>query len=199
TARSRTQIEDVAAVAATAKGDSEAPVVQIVQLLLTQALRDRASDVHIEPQDDKVRVRFRIDGALHVVSELPATMAAALVSRIKIMAGMNIVERRRSQDGQINMEIEGRQVDIRVATTATIWGEKCVMRVLDKTRSMLRLADLGMPADTHDTFSRTIKSPFGMVLCAGPTGSGKTTTLYASLAEIDQPDRNIMTIEDPVE
>jgi type IV pilus assembly protein PilB len=177
----------------------DAPVVQVVNRMLTQALRDRSSDVHIEPQDERLRVRFRIDGALHDALELPASMAPALISRIKIMAGMNIVERRRSQDGQMTMEIDGRGIDIRVSTVATIWGEKCVLRILDKSRSLYRLGELGMPADTHDVFSRLVRSPFGMVLCAGPTGSGKTTTLYATLSEIDSPDRNIMTIEDPVE
>ncbi len=126
-------------------------------------------------------------------------MAPALVSRLKIMAGMNIVERRRPQDGQITMEIDGREIDIRVATVATIWGEKCVLRVLDKSRSLYRMSDLGMPAATHQQFARHIRAPFGMVLCAGPTGSGKTTTSYAALSEIDDPSRNIMTIEDPVE
>jgi type IV pilus assembly protein PilB len=179
--------------------EADAPVVQIVQLLFTQALRDRASDVHIEPQDDQLRVRFRVDGALHDVLSLPVDLAPALVSRVKIMAGMNIVERRRSQDGQIALNLEGRSVDVRVSTIATIWGEKCVMRILDKSRSMYRLGQLGMPEETHATYSRIIRSPFGMVLCAGPTGSGKTTTLYASLMEINEPDRNIMTIEDPVE
>jgi len=187
-------LEGIASTAAT-----EAPVVQIVQLLFTQALRDRASDVHIEPQDDRIRVRFRVDGALHDVLSLPTDIGPALVSRIKIMAGMNIVERRRSQDGQVAVTIDGRSVDIRVATLATIWGEKCVMRILDKSRSLYRLGELGMPDDTHTTFSKIIRSPFGMVLCAGPTGSGKTTTLYASLMEINEPHRNIMTIEDPVE
>jgi type IV pilus assembly protein PilB len=187
---------DVGAVDVTVE---DAPVVQVVNRLLTQALRDRSSDVHIEPQDQRMRVRFRIDGALHDALDLPAEMAPALVSRIKIMAGMNIVERRRSQDGQLTMEIDGRSIDIRVSTVATIWGEKCVLRILDKSRSLYRFGDLGMPADTHDVFSRLIRSPFGMVLCAGPTGSGKTTTLYATLSEIDSPDRNIMTIEDPVE
>jgi type IV pilus assembly protein PilB len=177
----------------------DAPVVQVVNRILTQALRDRSSDVHIEPQDRRLRVRFRIDGALHDALDLPADMAPALVSRIKIMAGMNIVERRRSQDGQMTMVIDGRSIDIRVSTVATIWGEKCVLRILDKSRSLYRLDDLGMPADTHDVFGRLVRSPFGMVLCAGPTGSGKTTTLYATLSEIDSPDRNIMTIEDPVE
>jgi type IV pilus assembly protein PilB len=177
----------------------DSPVVQIVNKVITQALRDRASDVHIEPQDDALRVRYRIDGALHEALSLPAEIAPALVSRIKILAGMNIVERRRPQDGQITMEVDGRDIDIRVATTATIWGETCVMRLLDKNRQLLMLDDLGMPGDTHEAFAKMAHSPFGMVLCAGPTGSGKTTTLYATLAEINQPTTNIMTIEDPVE
>lgn len=178
----------------------DAPVVQVVNLILTQALRDRASDIHIEPQGESVRVRFRIDGALHdAMDPLPGAMAAALTSRIKILAGMNIVERRRPQDGQIAMMIDNKEIDIRVSTVATIWGESCVMRVLDKSKSLFHMADLGMPEGTHDVFGKLIRAPFGMVLCAGPTGSGKTTTLYAALAEIDEPHRNIMTIEDPVE
>jgi type IV pilus assembly protein PilB len=183
----------------TADASDSAPVVQVANLVITQALRDRASDVHIEPQDDRLRVRYRIDGALHDTLSLPASIGPAFVSRLKIMAGMNIVERRRSQDGQIAMEVDGRAIDIRVATTATIWGEKCVLRILDKSRSLYHLDDLGMPADTHHTFSNLVRAPFGMILCAGPTGSGKTTTLYATLSEINSPDRNIMTIEDPVE
>jgi len=177
----------------------DAPVVQVVNLLITQAMRDRASDIHIEPQGQRLRVRFRIDGALHDAVELPLAMAPALVSRLKIMAEMNIVERRRPQDGQITMVVDGREIDIRVSTVATIWGESCVLRVLDKSRSLFRMGDLGMPPETHEVFTRMIRAPFGMVLCAGPTGSGKTTTLYASLTEIDDPSRNIMTIEDPVE
>ena len=179
--------------------DDDAPVVQVVARILTQAKRDRASDVHIEPSQDVVRVRFRVDGALKEVLMLPASMGLGLVSRIKIMAGMNIVERRRPQDGQLTTEIDGVSTDVRVATAATIWGENCVMRILDKNRSVLRLGDLGMPADTHETFSRLTRAPFGMVLCAGPTGSGKTTTLYATLTEVSDPSRNVMTIEDPVE
>ncbi len=178
---------------------ADAPVVQVVNLLITQAMRDRASDIHIEPQGQQLRVRFRIDGALHDAVELPTSMAPALVSRLKIMAEMNIVERRRPQDGQITMSVDGREIDIRVSTVATIWGESCVLRILDKSRSVFRMADLGMPTDTHEVFTRMIRAPFGMVLCAGPTGSGKTTTLYAALTEIDDPSRNIMTIEDPVE
>jgi type IV pilus assembly protein PilB len=177
----------------------DAPVVQVVDRILTQAMRDRASDVHIEPADDVVRVRFRIDGALKEILVLPAAMGLGLVSRIKIMAGMNIVERRRPQDGQLTTSVDGREVDVRVATTATIWGEKCVMRVLDKTRSVFRLGDLGMPEDTHTAYSKIVRAPFGMVLCAGPTGSGKTTTLYSTLTEVADPSLNVMTIEDPVE
>src|SRR3954454_2951675 len=181
-------------------GDGDdAPVVRIVTMILTQALRDRASDVHLEPQDGRVRVRYRIDGALHDVLALPSDIGPALTSRIKIMAGMNIVERRRPQDGQLAIEIDGRAVDVRVATVGVHWGEKTVLRVLDKSRSLFKLGDLGMPPDTHEAFSRLIRAPFGMVICAGPTGSGKTTTLYASLSEMNDSARNIMTIEDPVE
>jgi type IV pilus assembly protein PilB len=177
----------------------DAPVVQVVDRILTQAMRDRASDVHIEPSDDIVRVRFRIDGALKEILQLPAAIGPGLVSRIKIMANMNIVERRRPQDGQLTINIDGKEVDVRVATTATIMGESCVMRLLDKTRSVLRLNDLGMPVDTHAAYSKIVRAPFGMVLCAGPTGSGKTTTLYATLSEVSNPSLNVMTIEDPVE
>ena len=177
----------------------DAPVVQVVNLIVTQGARDRASDIHIEPQETRVRVRYRIDGALHDVLALPANMGPSVVSRIKVLAGMDIVERRKPQDGQMAVEVDGRPLDIRVATTTTIWGEKCVMRLLDKNRSLFRLGDLGMPDETHDKFSRLIRAPFGMVICSGPTGSGKTTTLYAALAEINNSERNIMTVEDPVE
>jgi type IV pilus assembly protein PilB len=176
-----------------------APVVQVVNLIITQGVRDRASDIHIEPQDSRLRIRYRIDGALHDVLALPAKIGPAAVSRVKVLAGMNIVERRRPQDGQIAMEIDGRPLDVRVATTTTIWGEKAVLRLLDKSRTLLRLDELGMPGETHEGFSRLIRSPFGMVICAGPTGSGKTTTLYAALTEINKSESNIMTVEDPVE
>ncbi len=179
--------------------DHNAPVVQVVTRILTQAVRERASDIHLEPQDTGVRVRFRIDGALHDTVRLPLSMAQALVSRLKIMSDMNIVERRRAQDGQFELTVDGRSLDVRVATVATIWGEKAVLRLLDKSKSLLELRRLGMTGDTRSDFSRLIKSPFGMVLCAGPTGSGKTTTLYAALSEINDAERNITTIEDPVE
>jgi type IV pilus assembly protein PilB len=176
-----------------------APVVQVVDRILTQAVRDRASDVHIEPSQDAVYIRYRIDGALKDVLELPVSMGTGLVSRIKIMAGIDIVEKRRSQDGQFSTEVDGKGTDVRVATVATIWGEKCVLRILDKNRSVLRLNELGMPVDTYETYSKLVRAPSGMVLCAGPTGSGKTTTLYATLSEVSDRARNVMTIEDPVE
>ncbi len=179
--------------------DEHAPIVQIFQRILTQAVRERASDLHIEPQADSVLIRFRVDGALHDAVRLPATTAQSLVSRIKILAEMNIVERRRAQDGQFEAMVDGRPLDVRVATIATIWGEKAVLRLLDKSRSLLQLDRLGMPRETRTEFSLLIGSPYGMVICAGPTGSGKTTTLYAALSEINDSDRNIMTIEDPVE
>lgn len=180
-------------------GDDDAPVIQVVNKIVTQALRDRASDVHIEPVDDRVRVRFRIDGALKEALALPSNMGPALVSRIKIMADMNIVERRRPQDGQFQMIVDGREVDVRVSTTSTIWGEKTVLRILDKSRSLYRLSELGMPDDVHEKYVTSVRSPFGMVIVSGPTGSGKTTTLYATLSEINRADINVMTIEDPVE
>ncbi len=179
--------------------EADAPIVNVVDGIVSQALRDRASDVHIEPTDGRLRVRFRIDGALTEVLSLPSSMANALVSRIKIMADMNIVERRRPQDGQFQATVDGRDVDVRVATTSTIWGEKAVLRLLDKSRSLLPLAQLGMPASTYDVYSKIVHQPYGMIICSGPTGSGKTTTLYATLAEISRTELNVMTIEDPVE
>ena len=177
----------------------DAPIVQVVDRILAQAIRDRASDIHIEPSDEFVRIRFRIDGALTDILHLPASMGMGLVSRIKIMAEMNIVERRRPQDGQLTAVVDGVAIDVRVATVATIFGETCVMRVLDKTRSVFRMSQLGMTPETHEVYTRLVRAPFGMVLCAGPTGSGKTTTLYATLTEVADPSRNVMTIEDPVE
>jgi type IV pilus assembly protein PilB len=183
----------------TVTASDEAPVVQVVQMLITQGLRDRASDIHIEPTRDRIRVRYRIDGALHDILSLPSSIGPAVVSRVKILAGMNIVERRRPQDGQISMHVEDREVDIRVSTTAVVGGEKVVMRLLDKSRPLYELPRLGMPADVAVRYRALLNSPYGMVICAGPTGGGKTTTLYASLGELNHPERNIMTIEDPVE
>jgi type IV pilus assembly protein PilB len=178
---------------------ADSPIARVVTMLVTEALRDRASDLHLEPSDKELRVRFRIDGALHDVLMLPMTMSAPLVSRIKILADMNIVERRRPQDGQFAAEVDGRGIDVRVSTMATVFGEKCVLRILDKSRSLYKLGQLGMPVDTQTSYDKMVRSPFGMVVCAGPTGSGKTTTLYATINEIDERSRNIVTIEDPVE
>jgi type IV pilus assembly protein PilB len=177
----------------------DAPIIQLVNKIVTQALRDRASDVHIEPTDGEIRIRYRVDGALREVLTLPASTGPELVSRIKIMADMDIVERRRPQDGQFETKIDGAGVDVRVATGATIWGETAVLRLLDKSRSMKHLSELGMPTDTYVRFLSIVNKPYGMVVCSGPTGSGKTTTLYATLAEITRSELNVMTIEDPVE
>ncbi|MEO8437104.1 MAG: GspE/PulE family protein [Chloroflexota bacterium] len=181
------------------EGLVDAPVVQIVNLLVAQALRDRASDLHIEPHASGLRIRARVDGILREVAELPADLAPGLVSRIKILAELNIVEKQRAQDGQISFDIDGRKVDIRVATMRTIWGEKVVMRLLDRDRSVLRLTQLGVPADVRPVYQRLLASRYGMVIVAGPTGSGKTTTLYASISELDRAALNVTTIEDPVE
>ena len=177
----------------------DAPVVQIVNLLVAQALRDRASDLHLEPHASGLRIRARVDGILREVAELPADLAPGLVSRIKILAELNIVEKQRAQDGQISIDIEGRTVDIRVATMRTIWGEKVVMRLLDRDRSVLRLTQLGVPTDVQPVYQRLLGARYGMVIVAGPTGSGKTTTLYASINELDRAALNVTTIEDPVE
>jgi len=178
---------------------STSPAIEIVNLLITQGLRDRASDIHIEPQKAYLRVRFRIDGVLQDMAHLPSATGAALASRVKIMAGMNIVERRRAQDGQISVNVDGRELDVRVATIETIWGEKLVMRLLDRSRSLITLRQLGFSRSAYDEYHRMLHSPYGMMIVSGPTGSGKTTTLYASIHELDQQVRNIMTIEDPVE
>ena len=181
------------------EGLKDAPVVQIVNLLVAQALRDRASDLHLEPHATGLRIRARVDGILREVAELPADLAPGLVSRIKILAELNIVEKQRAQDGQITFDIDGRNVDIRVATMRTIWGEKVVMRLLDRERSVLRLTQLGVPAEVRPVYQRLLASRYGMVIVAGPTGSGKTTTLYASINELDRAALNVTTIEDPVE
>jgi type IV pilus assembly protein PilB len=187
------------AVEAVEGATDDAPIIQLVNKIVTQALRDRASDIHIEPTDGQIRIRYRVDGALREVLSLPASTGPELVSRIKIMADMDIVERRRPQDGQFETKIDGAGVDVRVATSATIWGETAVLRLLDKSRSMKHLSELGMPSATHARYLSIVQKPYGMIVCSGPTGSGKTTTLYATLAEITRSELNVMTIEDPVE
>jgi type IV pilus assembly protein PilB len=177
----------------------DAPVVQIVDLIIAQGAEERASDIHIEPQQDHLRVRFRIDGVLHDATRLPATLAAPIASRVKLLANLDIVDRRHSQDGQIQTTVDGRPLDIRVGTIETIWGEKVVLRLLERSRSILRLDTLGLSPVAMQSFRSLIQSPYGMILVTGPTGSGKTTTLYAALNELDKAEQNIMTIEDPVE
>jgi type IV pilus assembly protein PilB len=177
----------------------DAPVVQIVDLIIAQGAEERASDIHIEPQQDHLRVRFRIDGVLHDATRLPATLAAPISSRVKLLANLDIVDRRHSQDGQIQTTVDGRPLDIRVGTIETIWGEKVVLRLLERSRSILRLDTLGFSPAALQIFRGLIKSPYGMILVTGPTGSGKTTTLYAALNELNSVAQNIMTIEDPVE
>jgi len=179
--------------------DDQAPVVQLVSRIVGQALRDRASDVHIEPLDKDVRVRYRIDGQLVEAVRLPMTAHNPLVSRLKIMSNMNIVEKRAPQDGQFSTSVDGRPLDVRVSSVATVFGEKVVMRLLDKSKSMVGLHELGMPRETYNAYAKIVHAPYGMVICAGPTGAGKTTTLYATLLEINSTGKNVTTIEDPVE
>ncbi len=193
------QVHEAAERIAEVSLDDAAPVVQLVNRLVGQALRDRASDIHIEPLDGAVRVRYRIDGQLVEAVKLPYSALNPLTSRLKIMSGMNIVEKRAPQDGQFSTTVDGRPLDVRVASVATVFGEKVVMRLLDKSKSMVGLHELGMPRETYAQYAKIVHQPYGMVICAGPTGAGKTTTLYATLQEINDAGKNVTTIEDPVE
>jgi len=182
-----------------AEAIAQAPVVRAIDLLIKQAVRDRASDIHIEPQEDRLRVRYRIDGILHEIMSLPLSVHQPLLSRVKIMAGLNIAERRRPQDGQITFDMGDRGVDIRVATVNTVHDEMVVMRILDKSFAFLPLPEIGFLPDSLEHYQKMVKTPFGMILISGPTGSGKTTTQYATVNQMDSVGRNILTIEDPVE
>ncbi len=184
---------------ATMQVDENAPVVQVVNRIITQAVRQRASDVHIEPTEKDVTVRYRIDGAMTEAIHLPYRMGPAVTSRIKVMAELNIVERRRPQDGQFGVNVDGRPIDFRVSLAPTVHGEKTVLRLLDKTKSLISLHELGMSPEVVERFTHIVSAPLGMLLCTGPTGSGKTTTLYAALNEVRDPTKNIVTIEDPIE
>lgn len=179
--------------------EAEAPAIQNLDMLIQQAVRGRASDIHIEPQEDKVSIRFRIDGVLHNTMSLPLNLHAALISRLKIMGGMNIAEKRRPQDGRFSVQVDDKDTDVRVACANTVHGEMAVMRLLSKSGLMLDLEGLGFLPDTLERYERMLKLPFGMILLGGPTGSGKTTTLYASISRLNRVRLNIMTIEDPVE
>lgn len=178
---------------------AKTPVAQSLDLLIAQAVRDRASDVHLEPQENRLRIRYRIDGILHDMFSLPLTGHAPLVSRVKILAGMDIAEQRRPQDGQFSFEVEGREIDIHTATMETAYGERVTLRILDKSLSLFTLPELGFLADALKKYRAALNNPFGMILVGGPTGSGKTTTLYASINQLDANERNILTIEEPIE
>jgi type IV pilus assembly protein PilB len=190
--------EDLEAVAESASAE-DAPIIKLVNLLITQAVQDRASDIHIEPGEKDLRVRYRIDGVLHEVMSPPKSVQAGITSRLKIMADINIAERRIPQDGRIGLVLQGKQIDIRVATLPTVHGEKIVMRILDKSSVLLQLSDLGFLPENFQRFRESYMKPYGAILVTGPTGSGKSTTLYATLNIKNQPDVNIITVEDPVE
>src|SRR6266545_3337388 len=177
----------------------EAPVVRLINMILSDALRRGASDVHLEPYEKVFRVRFRVDGVLHEIMTPPKRLEAALTSRVKIMASLDIAERRLPQDGRIKLRFNHREIDSRVSTLPTIFGEKTVMRILDKDSLQLDLTMLGFDPWSLEQFTKAIHSPYGMILITGPTGSGKTTTLYSAIHTINSPDINIMTVEDPVE
>ncbi|MFQ6027002.1 MAG: GspE/PulE family protein [Dehalococcoidia bacterium] len=184
----------------TAKLLREALPTQVISLLLSQALQDRASDIHIEPSETRLRIRFRIDGILHEVMELPMEMHPALISRLKIMSGMNIAERRRPQDGQLNFEAQNRKVDVRSAVSNTATGEMAVLRLLDNKKfTLLSLDQLGFAGEGLDKYRKLLQLPYGMIVICGPTGSGKSTTLYASVLQMDRVENKVITIEDPVE
>jgi type IV pilus assembly protein PilB len=180
-------------------GSDDAPIVRYVNSLIDQAIQNRASDLHIEPTEDDLRIRYRIDGVLHEVDTVPKAVQSALISRLKIMSNVDITERRVPQNGRITVQLGQRMVDLRTATLPTVWGEKIVLRVLDTGGIDLELKKLGFSDHNYGRFSASFTKPHGMVLVTGPTGSGKSTTLYATLTEISSPAVNIITVEDPVE
>jgi type IV pilus assembly protein PilB len=177
----------------------EAPIVKLVNTLISRAVNERASDIHIEPGERDLRVRFRIDGVLHEIMSTPRSVSGAVVSRLKIMADLDIAERRVPQDGRVSLRVAGRPIDIRVATLPTIYGEKVVLRILDKEDAVLDLKALGFLPYSLARFERSYTKPYGAILVTGPTGSGKTTTLYSALNVLNDPSRHIITVEDPVE
>ncbi|MCP4681959.1 MAG: type II secretion system ATPase GspE [Desulfobacterales bacterium] len=178
---------------------SDAPIIKLVNLMLSQAVKERASDIHIEPSKSKVKIRYRVDGILYDKLSVPKHVQSTLISRVKIMARMNIAEKRLPQDGRIEIRIAEKNVDIRASTIPTAFGERVVLRLLDKSNILLSIPDLGMSEDRLKTFDKLIRTSHGIILVTGPTGSGKTTTLYAALSTINNADINIITIEDPIE
>ena len=177
----------------------DAPIIKLVNVLISQAVVDRASDIHIEPGEDYLRVRYRIDGVLHEVMRPPKNIQAGIISRLKVMADINIAERRIPQDGRITTTINGRSIDLRVATLPTVFGEKVVMRILDQSTAMLKLPELGFFGENMRRYEASYRRPYGTILVTGPTGSGKSTTLYATLNILNVESKNVITVEDPVE
>ncbi len=204
------QVEAMATIAAeAAEGETtadleealeDAPIVKLVNAIMTQAVGDRASDVHLEPGERNVRIRFRVDGVLHEpMPPAPKNIQGGLISRLKVMADLNIAEKRVPQDGRISMKVGGRALDLRLATLPTVFGEKVVIRILDKSNALLALEDLGFLEDSYKRFSESFKKPYGAILVTGPTGSGKSTTMYSTLNILNEEAKNIITVEDPVE
>lgn len=185
--------------AAEAIEEEETPIIKLVAHMISEAVKIRASDIHVEPLEDKFRIRYRIDGVLHEIPGPPKQLQASVISRLKIMAGMNIAEKRLPQDGRIRIEAMGKELDLRVSTLPALYGESLVMRILDKSSFLLGLKELGFSSEDEERFEKLIRLPHGMILVTGPTGSGKTTTLYASLSYINKPNRKLITVEDPVE
>ena len=179
--------------------EDDAPIVRFVNLLISQAINDRASDIHIEPGERDLLVRYRIDGVLHEMQRAPKATTNGVTSRLKIMSDIDIAERRKPQDGRLSVNHQGRKIDLRVATLPTVWGEKVVMRILDNSTASLDLEDLGIRAANLERYEQSFTKPYGMILVTGPTGSGKSTTLYATLNQISRPEINVITVEDPVE
>ncbi|MDN4597335.1 GspE/PulE family protein [Leifsonia virtsii] len=179
--------------------DDDAPIVRFVNLLVSQAIQDHASDIHIEPAEHDVRVRYRIDGVLHAMQSAPKSIQNGVISRLKIMSDIDIAERRKPQDGRMSVVHGGRQIDLRVATLPTVWGEKVVMRILDNTNTGMTLGDLNLLERNFETYRASYSKPYGMILVTGPTGSGKSTTLYTTLNAVARPEINVITVEDPVE
>jgi len=177
----------------------EALVIKLVNLIFHQAIQERASDIHVEPHDKELRVRYRVDGVLHGASSPPRHLHPAIISRIKILAEMDIAERRLPQDGRVRLKVGGRMIDLRVSTIPTLHGESVVIRILDRSTGLFALTDLGMREDTFQDFRRVISRPHGIILATGPTGSGKSTTLHAALHVVYSPEKKVITIEDPVE
>jgi type IV pilus assembly protein PilB len=179
--------------------DTEAPMIKLANFIIQQAVRDGASNVHIEPREDEIRVRYRIDGVLHEIKTVPKTLQEAIASRFKVWAEIDIAKKRSAQDGRFYANADGKQIEVRLSTFPTIYGENLVMRILDPTATILELKTLGLPPAIFDSYMKLVKETQGMVLVTGPTGSGKTTTLYATLDTVRDPALNIITIEDPVE